>query len=180
MRKGSRNYMLKKKYDATAKSYDALYSREQGLKYLASWSKLKNIDGIILDAGCGTLLFEEFLQSSKLIDNIGYIIGIDLSIGMLEVGRRKIESGSLSDVKIDMILADLSNIPLRTKSVDHTLSFTVVTLLENPGKGVEELKRVTKKDAIISVLKKFSFKTRFFEWEKIGETEKDFVYYARI
>ena len=45
------------------------------------------------------------------------IIGLDISAGMLDVGRKKIEAKHLSD-KIEMILADSENMPFEDNTFD--------------------------------------------------------------
>ena len=52
-----------RKYDATADKYDSRYKQIQFTKYreILSFIKLRSED-IIIDIGCGTALFLDFLQ----------------------------------------------------------------------------------------------------------------------
>jgi demethylmenaquinone methyltransferase/2-methoxy-6-polyprenyl-1,4-benzoquinol methylase len=61
------------------------------------------------------------------------IIGLDISAGMLEVGRNKIKAKKLSD-KIEMILGDSENMPFENDTFDaNTVAFCVFgTLFKGP------------------------------------------------
>lgn len=69
------------------------------------------------------------------------IVGLDISAGMLEIGKQKINSKSL-DKKIEMILGDSENIPF----ADHSFSAATVSFgirnFENLTKGLAEILRI--------------------------------------
>jgi len=79
------------------------------------------------------------------------IIGVDISAGMLEVGRNKIKSNNLSD-KIEMILADSENMPFEDNTFDAITVAFGVRNFENLEKGLAEILRVLKPNGIFVIL----------------------------
>jgi len=79
------------------------------------------------------------------------IIGLDLSAGMLEVGKKKVAEKHLSD-KIEMVLGDSENIPYGDNHFDAiTVSFGIRNF-ENLEKGLSEILRVLKPNGIFVIL----------------------------
>lgn len=83
--------------------------------------------------------------------NAEKIIGLDISAGMLEVGRKKIEAKKLSD-KIEMILADSENMPFEDNTFDAITVAFGVRNFENLEKGLSEILRVLKPNGIFVIL----------------------------
>ena len=79
------------------------------------------------------------------------IIGLDISAGMLEVGRKKIEAKKLSD-KIEMILADSENIPFENDAFDAITVAFGVRNFETLDKGLTEILRVLKPNGVFVIL----------------------------
>ena len=79
------------------------------------------------------------------------IIGLDISAGMLEVGRNKIKAKNLSD-KIEMILADSENMPFEDNTFDAITVAFGVRNFENLEKGLAEILRVLKPNGIFVIL----------------------------
>jgi demethylmenaquinone methyltransferase / 2-methoxy-6-polyprenyl-1,4-benzoquinol methylase len=79
------------------------------------------------------------------------IIGLDISAGMLEVGKNKIKAQNLSD-KIEMILADSENMPFEDNTFDAITVAFGVRNFENLEKGLAEILRVLKPDGIFIIL----------------------------
>ena len=79
------------------------------------------------------------------------IVGLDISAGMLDVGRKKIESQKLSD-KIDMILADSENMPFENNTFDAITVAFGVRNFETLEKGLAEILRVLKPNGIFVIL----------------------------
>ncbi len=79
------------------------------------------------------------------------IIGLDISAGMLEVGRNKIKAKNLSD-KIEMILADSENMPFEDNTFDAITVAFGVRNFENLEKGLAEILRVLKPTGIFVIL----------------------------
>lgn len=90
------------------------------------------------------------------------IVGLDLSEGMLKVGRRKIEERKLAS-KIEMVQGDSENLPFEDNSFDAITVAFGVRNFEDLEKGLEEINRVLKPGGIFVVLEtsvptKFPFK----------------------
>lgn len=79
------------------------------------------------------------------------IIGLDISEGMLEVGRKKIAERNLSD-KIQMVLGDSENIPYEDNHFDAITVGFGVRNFENLEKGFSEILRVLKPEGIFVIL----------------------------
>ncbi len=90
------------------------------------------------------------------------IIGLDLSVGMLEVGKKKILDKNLAE-KIEMVVGDSENIPYPDNHFDAiTVSFGIRNF-ETLEKGLAEIYRVLKPNGIFVILEtsvptKFPFK----------------------
>ena len=87
------------------------------------------------------------------------VTGIDISEGMLEVGRKKMVKKGLSD-KIDLISGDSENIPFDDNTFDGATVAFGVRNFENLEKGIGEIRRVLKPGAKLVVLE-FSKPTSF-------------------
>ncbi|MFH6947200.1 bifunctional demethylmenaquinone methyltransferase/2-methoxy-6-polyprenyl-1,4-benzoquinol methylase UbiE [Flavobacterium sp. FlaQc-51] len=102
---------------------------------------------IILDIATGTGDLAILMTQT----NAEKIIGLDISAGMLEVGKKKIAERKLSNV-IDMVLGDSENIPFEDNYFDAiTVSFGVRNF-ENLEKGFAEILRVLKPNGVFVIL----------------------------
>jgi demethylmenaquinone methyltransferase/2-methoxy-6-polyprenyl-1,4-benzoquinol methylase len=110
---------------------------------------------VILDVATGTGDFA--LQSLTL--NPEKIIGVDISEGMLEVGRKKMSDRGLSRI-IEMHSGDSENLPFSDNNFDAVTVGFGVRNFENLSKGLLEIYRVMKPGAILVVLE-FSRPRRF-------------------
>jgi len=79
------------------------------------------------------------------------IIGLDISAGMLDVGRKKIAEKKL-DSKIEMVLGDSENIPYPDATFDAITVAFGVRNFENLEKGLAEILRVLKPGGIFVIL----------------------------
>ncbi len=79
------------------------------------------------------------------------IIGLDISAGMLDVGRKKIEAKNLSS-KIEMLLADSENMPFENDTFDAITVAFGVRNFETLEKGLSEILRVLKPNGIFVIL----------------------------
>ena len=79
------------------------------------------------------------------------ITGLDISAGMLEVGRKKIAERKLEN-KIDMVLGDSENIPFEDNSFDAITVAFGVRNFETLEKGLAEILRVLKPGGIFVIL----------------------------
>jgi demethylmenaquinone methyltransferase / 2-methoxy-6-polyprenyl-1,4-benzoquinol methylase len=98
------------------------------------------------------------------------IIGLDLSAGMLEVGRKKIAEKNLSG-KIQMVQGDSENLPFEDNRFDAITVAFGVRNFETLEKGLAEILRVLKPDGIFVILEtsvptKFPFKQGYAFYTK--------------
>jgi demethylmenaquinone methyltransferase/2-methoxy-6-polyprenyl-1,4-benzoquinol methylase len=120
--------------------------------------KAKNPENA-LDIATGTGDLAIMMAESTAAEKI---IGLDLSVGMLEVGKKKILDKNLAD-KIEMVVGDSENIPYPDNYFDAiTVSFGIRNF-ETLEKGLAEIYRVLKPNGIFVILEtsvptKFPFK----------------------
>jgi len=127
--------------------------RKKILKMVA----LKNPD-TILDIATGTGDLAILLANT----NAKKIIGLDISEGMLEVGKQKIAHKNLTD-KIEMVLGDSEKIPYEDNSFDVVTVAFGIRNFEDLEKGLAEILRVLKPGGLFVILEtsvpeKFPFK----------------------
>ncbi|MCD6347892.1 MAG: bifunctional demethylmenaquinone methyltransferase/2-methoxy-6-polyprenyl-1,4-benzoquinol methylase UbiE [Bacteroidales bacterium] len=79
------------------------------------------------------------------------IVGIDLSLGMIEIGRKKVDKKGLSSI-IELIEGDSEDLPFEENTFDAVTVAFGVRNFENPLKGMEEMYRVTRSGGNIIVL----------------------------
>ena len=139
-------------FDAISGNYDGL-NRVISFGIDIKWRKKvvtiikeKNPD-TILDIATGT----GDLAINLAETNASKIIGLDISSGMLEIGKQKVKKNQL-DNKIDMVLGDSENMPFANNSFDAiTVAFGVRNFetLEN---GLKEIYRVLKPNGTFVIL----------------------------
>ena len=146
-------------YNSTSHFYDQRYLTIQFDKYRFLLKNFKFNNKIILDAGCGTGLLYEYIMNSmnqELVDNMIYI-AIDISQNMLKAFKLKMNlSKQNKKHNINLILADLENMPIRSDIFHGIFSLTSLQNLPNLKDGIVELYRASKNNAElrISILKK--------------------------
>lgn len=101
----------------------------------------------ILDIATGTADFA--IAAAKL--NPEKIVGIDLSEGMLKVGRQKIEKKGLSHL-IELQKADSEALPFEKHTFDSAIVAFGVRNFENLEKGLAEIYRVLHPGGVFIVL----------------------------
>jgi demethylmenaquinone methyltransferase / 2-methoxy-6-polyprenyl-1,4-benzoquinol methylase len=109
----------------------------------------------LLDVATGTGDFA--LEALKL--NPTKITGVDISEGMLDVGRKKMASRGLGD-RIVLQTGDSENLPFSENKFDAVTVAFGVRNFENLEKGLGEIYRVMKPGAMLVVLE-FSKPSRF-------------------
>lgn len=102
---------------------------------------------ILLDVATGTGDFA--IQALTL--NPDKIIGVDISEGMLNMGRKKMIERKF-DHKIELKSGDSENLPFQDNTFDAVTVAFGVRNFENLEKGLNEIKRVLKPDGRIVVL----------------------------
>ncbi|HRJ30330.1 MAG TPA: bifunctional demethylmenaquinone methyltransferase/2-methoxy-6-polyprenyl-1,4-benzoquinol methylase UbiE [Cyclobacteriaceae bacterium] len=113
---------------------------------------------ILLDVATGTGDFA--IQALSLKPE--KIIGVDISAGMLDVGRKKMDKRGITHI-IEMIQADSENLPFEQNKFDAVTVAFGVRNFENLERGLKEILRVMKPGALLAVLefsrpKRFPFK----------------------
>ena len=83
--------------------------------------------------------------------NASKIVGLDISEGMLAVGRKKVDKLKLNH-RIEMVLADSEKIPFENASFDAVTVAFGVRNFENLETGLSEIYRVLKPGGIFIVL----------------------------
>ena len=141
-------------HDAYAKEYDATYDAPYWRIYQEiTWNYIKpclpksKSKSLILDAGGGTGLW------SIRIAKLGYnVVLADVSKGMLEEARRKIEMEGLRK-KITIIEADITNLEaFKNDTFDLSLAEgDPVSYCSNPKRAISELARVTVRGGFVTV-----------------------------
>ena len=139
-------------FDTISTNYDGL-NRVISLGIDVKWRKKvvkivgENHPKQILDIATGT--GDLALMMANL--NPDKIIGLDISAGMLEVGKQKINKANLSK-KIDMIVGDSEEMPFENDTFDAiTVSFGVRNFA-NLDKGIKEIARVLKPTGVLVIL----------------------------
>ncbi|QLC66391.1 bifunctional demethylmenaquinone methyltransferase/2-methoxy-6-polyprenyl-1,4-benzoquinol methylase UbiE [Flavobacterium sp. LPB0248] len=121
---------------------------------------------VILDIATGTGDLAILLSQT----NAEKIIGLDISAGMLEVGKKKVEEKNLSNV-IELVLGDSENMPFEDNYFDAITVGFGVRNFENLEKGFGEILRVLKPNGIFVILEtsvpdKFPYKQGYNFYSK--------------
>ena len=127
-----------------------IYWRKQAIKELRGQRP-----ELILDMATGTADFA--IESLSL--NPDKVIGVDISEGMLDVGRKKLKKMKL-DQRIELRLGDSERIPFEDNMFDAIIVAFGVRNFENLEKGLGDMYRVLKPSGKVVVLE-FSKPTSF-------------------
>ncbi len=178
-------------FDTISKEYDSL-NRVISFGIDVKWRK-KVVDIVaehqphnILDIATGT----GDLAISLTKTTAKEIIGLDISEGMLDVGRQKISQKQL-DSKIKMVVGDSENLPFEDNTFDAITVAFGVRNFEHLEKGLAEIYRVLKPKGVFVILEtsvptKSLYKTGYSFYTKyilptIGKVfSKDRVAYAYL
>ena len=138
-------------FDAIATNYDGL-NRVISFGIDVSWRKkvlqlvANTKPETILDIATGTGDLAILMTKTDAKE----IIGLDISAGMLEIGKQKINEKKL-DHKITMVLGDSENIPYPDNYFDAITVAFGVRNFENLEKGLAEILRVLKPNGIFVI-----------------------------
>ncbi|MCL4117293.1 UNVERIFIED_CONTAM: hypothetical protein GTU68_043399 [Idotea baltica] len=139
-------------FDTISKNYDGL-NRVISFGIDIKWRKrvvaivAKNNPKTILDIATGT----GDLAINLAQTGANKVIGLDISPGMLDVGKQKVLEKNLSN-KVEMILGDSENLPFEENSFDAITVAFGVRNFETLEKGLQEIYRVLKPKGTFVVL----------------------------
>jgi demethylmenaquinone methyltransferase/2-methoxy-6-polyprenyl-1,4-benzoquinol methylase len=148
----SKKQQIEQMFDNISPKYDFL-NRSLSLGIDVWWRKkmMSELKGLalnqVLDIATGTA--DVALATSKLKPNS--IIGVDISEGMLAVGRIKVEKKGLSSL-IKLQKADSENLPFSENQFDAITVAFGVRNFEHLSKGLDEMCRVLKPEGKLVIL----------------------------
>ena len=151
-KEATKKAQVAKMFDNIADSYDFLnHFLSLGIDIIWRKRAVREIGKIspktILDiaTGTGDLAVEgSMLKPTK-------IVGVDISEGMLEVGRKKMKTKGLDSI-IELQLGDSENLPFEDNSFDAVTAGFGVRNFENLPKGLSEMCRVMNKGGKLAIL----------------------------
>ena len=133
MNKWNQKRRIMRRYDLTARMYDARYAEEQAAKYQAALAHL-NITGhsTVLDVGCGTGLF-----FSHIAPQAQTVVGVDISRLLLLQAKKRAQRFH----NVHLVQADGDHLPFSDKQFSVVFAFTVLQNMPKPLETLSELKR---------------------------------------
>jgi len=147
---------IKKVYAAYSNVYDVLFKR---FFYPRIRNAITTMDirpgELVLDVGVGTgLSFPVFPRDCK-------VVGIDLSREMLKKAKKKIDENRLENINV--LSMDAMSIGFADNTFDKVFLSHVVTVVPDPYRMMQEVKRVCKKDGVVVVVNHFKSKNPLIE-----------------
>ena len=141
-----------KMFDTISGDYDGLnrvISFGIDIKWRKKVVKLVKVNNpkTVLDIATGT----GDLAINLAETNAEKIIGLDISNGMLEIGKQKIKKKNLES-KIEMVLGDSENMPFEDNTFDAITVAFGIRNFETLEKGLKEILRVLKPDGTFVIL----------------------------
>ncbi len=143
---------VKQMFDSIAGSYDFLNHalsmnidkiwRRRLIKRLGESSPLRILD---LATGTGDLA----LAALRLEPEV--ITGVDISNGMLEIGRKKIAARG-EECRISLVEGDSEDLPFKNGEYDAVMVAFGVRNFEDPKKGLREMNRVLRPGGVAAIL----------------------------
>lgn len=130
-------------YDETAEVYHRRYYQIQRVKYQALVSYLR--EGPLLDVGIGT-----GIGLPSLIEHRP-VVGVDLSVEMLEIAQQQIKANSHWDVVVSLVCASAERLPFRSHVFPIIVSVTLIQNLTEPKQGVHEFYRVLQLSGLLGM-----------------------------
>lgn len=148
----SKKEQVTEMFDTISKEYDGL-NRVISFGIDVKWrEKVVKIVGEkqpnkVLDIATGT----GDLAINLAATNANEIIGLDISSGMLEVGKKKIATRKLDSI-ISMVIGDSENLPFENNTFDAITVAFGIRNFENLEQGLSEILRVLKPNGIFVIL----------------------------
>lgn len=133
-------------YNQRSQTYDDSSWHLQICRRLLEYSQVSSGQQILdIGAGTGHLV----LEASRIVENSGRVIGVDISIGMLEQARDKAEALNLDNVEFQ--LADADSLNFSANSFDRILCANTFPWLEHKAATLRLWHQFLKPDGLIGV-----------------------------
>ncbi|MBI5587735.1 MAG: class I SAM-dependent methyltransferase [Deltaproteobacteria bacterium] len=147
---------IKKIYAGYSSVYDALFKRffYPRIKHAITYMDIKPGDRI-LDVGVGTGL------SLSVFPRYCSVVGIDLSTEMLRKAKQKIDENRLDNIKV--LSMDAMSVGFKDDSFDKVFISHVVSVVPDPYKVMQEVKRVCRKGGQVVIVNHFKSKNKLLE-----------------
>ena len=143
MNKWNQKRSVMRRYDLTARMYEARYAEEQAAKYQAALKHLSiNRNSTVLDVGCGTGLFIR-----HIIAEAETVVGVDISRRLLLQAKEHTRAFR----NFQLVQADADHLPFRDACFSAVFGFTVLQNMPNPLETLLEIERNAKRGAPIVV-----------------------------
>ncbi len=156
-------------YDRMSRWYDLLAGSFEGKHRDAGVRKLNPSEGdVVLEVGFGT--GHSILALAEAVGASGKVYGIDLSQGMLDVTRSRVEKAGLTE-RVVLECGDASQLPFDASFFDSAFMSFTLELFDTPEIPVvlSECRRVLRTDGRICIVAmsktdKLNASTRLYEW----------------
>jgi ubiquinone/menaquinone biosynthesis C-methylase UbiE len=120
--------------------YDQRYCAEQEAKYQTALNGLNITNSDVLDVGCGTGLFFNYVA-----DNAGLVVGLDISRGLLLQANARAKQRE----NVFVVLGDADHLPFKDAFFSLVFAFTVLQNMPKPVETLQELSRTAKRESSI-------------------------------
>ncbi len=137
---------VRQQHDRLAGVYDRRWSRyiSQTLTFLKTSASIPP-QAAVLDIGCGTGEFERLLLSEHPEQRM---VGVDLSVKMLEIARQKCRAFP----NVTFCAASASALPFPDQSFDFVISASALHYFDQPELCLGEMRRVLKSGGSVVIL----------------------------
>ena len=149
----ARKEFVREMFDNISPTYDKL-NHILSLNVDRSWRRMAVACAVehkpqrVLDVACGTGDFSVALARA----GVGHVVGIDISEGMMEVGRRKVADCGLTPEQVTMQAGDCEALPFADGTFDAvTVAFGVRNFAHLPV-GLSEMLRVVRRGGRVVIL----------------------------
>ena len=133
----NQKWMERNQKKTTIKCIEYLFDKKLGVER----GLLQEHDSnLILDLGCGT-----GFSSETLIENGFRVVGIEVLADMIKKAKHKQKLLEIND--LELIMADINYLPLKTDSIDHIISVSAYNFITYGAHGLREKRKVVNNTA---------------------------------